>query len=373
MSSVTSADNASSVETTPYAVGFENFVKFGLNLEFVKNEKGQFVKGLKPKLPSRWEAIDQDRYKNETNFSVLTGPVNDLILFDFDKPKFNEKDGLEWFQKLFGSVQDCFGLITESPSGGLHCYSKYDECVLKNITKLKNEQNLDLSLDIKTKGGMGYQGLHYAVIKNDAILPLPEKFKLYMKDYYKKTKDSQTKKKTTKLGSDNYEMADYFQLALPDETIEEVLQLVNNDCFLVNYQQLAYICKNFNKIEIYRGYWKRSGHYDQTIFDQQWSSIVSVENGSKLGRLFDILLENGINMYEHIENFLPRSTFFDDDGLAATYDKINRFQETKDPRYPNTYYPSGGLIKFFIFVRDTLRYCYEIKTFVGRFKIKDLI
>src|SRR5690606_22620663 len=145
-------------------------------------------------------------YNNEPNFAVFTGKINNLILVDFDvnkKINFNTSkiDGAEWFEKKFGPITEHFGLVTKTPSGGIHAYCTYEEdfpeistgieydsdddsefdCIEVNdeeeneskeekSEEKKNEKEKkskkSIAIDLMSNRGVGFQGRNYPVIKN---------------------------------------------------------------------------------------------------------------------------------------------------------------------------------------------------------------
>jgi hypothetical protein len=119
-------------------------------------------------------------YDKEPNFAVFTGKINNIILIDFDINKTKstgEKKlgGIEWFEKKYGPILDNFGLVTETPSGGIHAYCKYtDKLEKSSIGFFHNENNV--SIDVLSNEGVGFQGRGYTVIKNEELEEIPKEF-----------------------------------------------------------------------------------------------------------------------------------------------------------------------------------------------------
>ena len=169
-----------------YDKGFEKYTKTPVLLS---------IQGLKKKILS-YNFITPDEsiiYDNEPNFAISTGKTNGIILIDFDINKFTDDNepkprinSVEWFEKKFGSIKDQFGLITETPSGGFHAYCKYtDELPITAVgieyKELNDGELLNVSIDILSNEGIGFQGRHYKVIKNTEILDIPCKFLNFLK------------------------------------------------------------------------------------------------------------------------------------------------------------------------------------------------
>ena len=186
-----------SVELCPkYDDGFEQFKKTPVLLS-VKDNKKKVLSycHLNPE-----HEID---YDNEPNFAVFTGKVNNIILVDFDvnkKTNFNTSklDGVEWFEKEFGPIAELFGLVTETPTGGIHAYCIYTDDLpdtavglayrIKTKEVKVDDQILEekyeeesVAIDILSNGGVGFQGRHYNIIKNTELKEMPKHFLEFLK------------------------------------------------------------------------------------------------------------------------------------------------------------------------------------------------
>jgi phage/plasmid-associated DNA primase len=110
------------------------------------------------KLPSGWNKLTKSVYKNESNFAVLTGKVNDIIVVDLDN-KDPEFVALGWFNSVFGSLETVNTLTTGTVNGGYHVYFKYND-------KIKNIANKVFHIDILSDNRCCYQGEGYPVINS---------------------------------------------------------------------------------------------------------------------------------------------------------------------------------------------------------------
>jgi len=166
-----------SQEVQKYSWGFENYKKTPVLLSIKDSKKKVLSYVLTPE--------DNIEYDDEPNFAVFTGSKNNLILVDFDvnkKTNFNTSklDGVKWFQRKFGQITDLFGLVTETPSGGVHAYCFYTDKLPDTAIgldyKLITGEEQSVAIDILSNGGVGFQGRHYKVIKNEPVKSIPIEF-----------------------------------------------------------------------------------------------------------------------------------------------------------------------------------------------------
>jgi phage/plasmid-associated DNA primase len=135
---------------------FESFVKIGV--KFPKSDV---------KLPKGWNKLTKSVYNGESNFAVLTGKVNDIIVVDLDN-KDSEFVAKQWFLGVFGSMPESGGvntLVTTTINGGYHVFFKYN-------TLVKNIANKEFHIDVLSDNRCCYQGEHYNVIDSSVIREL---------------------------------------------------------------------------------------------------------------------------------------------------------------------------------------------------------
>jgi hypothetical protein len=142
-------------------MSFQDFVRIGINLTIQDGKK--HVTGM----PKKWQTITKSIYNGEQNYSILTGPINDIIVVDLDN-----KDGFpgkEWFEQNFFTLDNSVDtLVTSTISGGYHVYFKY-------TPKVKNKNNyLGLNVDILVDSKCVYEGKGYNVISDSDIRELTE-------------------------------------------------------------------------------------------------------------------------------------------------------------------------------------------------------
>lgn len=75
---------------------FDRKVRIGIDLAAGKGSV---------RLPKGWTDLTSSLYNGETNFAVLTGKINDIIVVDLDK-RDDGFVGLDWFTKSFGPLCD---------------------------------------------------------------------------------------------------------------------------------------------------------------------------------------------------------------------------------------------------------------------------
>ncbi len=135
---------------------WDTFIRFGVNL-------GEDSKKKIPRFPKNWQKLTKSQYRDEDNFAILTGQVNDIFVIDIDTK--NEMPGLQWFCDNFGGLKECNTLVTKSWSGGYHIFFKYSPFV--KTTSWNN-----LHIDIRSDGGCIFQGKNYDILYNKPIRTL---------------------------------------------------------------------------------------------------------------------------------------------------------------------------------------------------------
>jgi phage/plasmid-associated DNA primase len=133
---------------------FEDFVRIGINL--TRNSDGKkIVTGM----PKKWQTLTKSIFKGESNYAILTGTVNNILVIDLDNK--HDFPGKEWFERnLFELKGTSETLVTSTISGGYHVYFKYTPLV-----KNKNDY-LGLSIDILVDNKCVYEGKGYNVVSD---------------------------------------------------------------------------------------------------------------------------------------------------------------------------------------------------------------
>ena len=144
-----------------------------------------------------------------TGSALLTGKISNIMVLDLDRNHGDgTKDGIKAYKELIDSLQlteeeqkQAFDTFTvKTPNGGLHLYFKYKE-------GLKNDSNKDLSIDIRTDGGLiiapgslrkiGEDIREYTVYKDNPIYDIPVKLFDKLTEYFGVNKAKGTKSKET--------------------------------------------------------------------------------------------------------------------------------------------------------------------------------
>ena len=142
------------------------------------------------RLPKNWQKLTESKYKNEVNYAILTGKVNDIIVIDLDN-KDPEFVGKVWFEDHFGKLEELNTLVTHTINNGFHVYFKYTN-LLKNKLNYKN-----LNIDILVDNKCVYEGQGYSIVRNEEIRALSEEeMNLFIRDEY--TYKSVTQKTSSK-------------------------------------------------------------------------------------------------------------------------------------------------------------------------------
>lgn len=131
-----------------------------------------------------------------TGSALLTGKISNIMVLDLDRNHGDgTKDGIKAYKELIDSLQlteeekkQVFDTFTvKTPNGGLHLYFKY-------IEGLKNDSNQDLSIDIRTDGGLiitpgslrkiGDDIRQYTVYKDNPINDMPKSLFDKLTEYF---------------------------------------------------------------------------------------------------------------------------------------------------------------------------------------------
>ena len=149
-----------------------------------------------------------------TGSALLTGKISNIMVLDLDRNHGDgTKDGIKAYKELIDSLQlteeekkQVFDTFTvKTPNGGLHLYFKY-------IEGLKNDSNQDLSIDIRTDGGLivtpgslrkiGDEIREYTVYKDNVINDMPKTLFDKLTEYFgvNKTKVNKPKASNKKPG-----------------------------------------------------------------------------------------------------------------------------------------------------------------------------
>lgn len=149
-----------------------------------------------------------------TGSALLTGKISNIMVLDLDRNHGDgTKDGIKAYKELIDSLQlteeekkQVFDTFTvKTPNGGLHLYFKY-------IEGLKNDSNQDLSIDIRTDGGLiitpgslrkiGDDIRQYTVYKDNPINDMPKSLFDKLTEYFgvNKVKGNKPKEANKKPG-----------------------------------------------------------------------------------------------------------------------------------------------------------------------------
>ena len=149
-----------------------------------------------------------------TGGALITGKDSNIMVLDLDRNHGDgTKDGIKAYKELIDSLQlteeeqkQAFNTFTvKTPNGGLHLYFKYKE-------GLKNDSNQELSIDIRTDGGIiitpgslrkiGDEIREYTVYKDNPINDMPKPLFDKLTEYFgvNKAKGNKPKEANKKPG-----------------------------------------------------------------------------------------------------------------------------------------------------------------------------
>ena len=157
---------------------FINLIKFGVT--FPKKSV---------KFPKEWQKITQSIYNNESNFAVLTGKINNIIVIDLDRDKNNKNNfiALEWFEENIGTLDTINTLVTKTINEGYHIFFKYPGNIIKNKINCGGK-----FIDILTDDKCVFQGDNYDILYNNNIRELQNNELQILINLYNKKKIIQT-------------------------------------------------------------------------------------------------------------------------------------------------------------------------------------
>lgn len=114
--------------------------------------------------PSKWQKLKSSLYKNEPNYGILTGKLNDIIVIDLDNkdPTFK---GLVWFEKNICHLTQVNTLVTTTFNKGYHVYFRY-------TSKIKGKKLGNLNIDVLSDGSCCYEGRGYDILYDKEIREL---------------------------------------------------------------------------------------------------------------------------------------------------------------------------------------------------------
>lgn len=228
--------------------------KFGIDLSNGKS---------KAKFPANWQKIKNNfTTEDNKNIAILTGKVNNIIVVDIDRPKENELDGLEYFEKNVCKLDSLNTLITKTPGGGYHIYFKYNEKI-KTTSRIKDIKSI--SIDIRNNGACIFEGVDYELYNASRELEeVPEAFIDIVKKEGERLK---------------LELSPKFSKLNKTKEINGVNIILENltSNFYDNYQDwfnVLCVLKNLdiNK-DIAINFSSRSDKFDLEVFNKTWESI----------------------------------------------------------------------------------------------------
>ncbi len=95
---------------------WEKYIKYGFEMEIVGNKKV-----MKKHPPKKWVELRESRYNGESNFGILTGGMNGIMVVDLDKKDDNFSSKV-WWEENVGEIDLVGTLVTETANGGYHIY-----------------------------------------------------------------------------------------------------------------------------------------------------------------------------------------------------------------------------------------------------------
>ena len=223
-------------------------IRFGINIKL--NEDGsKRVLGF----PEEWQKMKESKYNNESNYGILTGKENDIIVVDLDMNKKEKTwESVEWYCENICKIEELDTLVTCTPSGGYHIYYKYTEELLNGI-------NIGgVHIDILSDKKCCFQGLKYDVICDLPIRCLRENELKELKKLQK--------------GNDDVEIS--FVLDNLD------IKRAEDYC---DWLKVGFGLKELkNGKELFRRFSKRSCKYNEKEFEEKWNSFNKDYSGDKI-------------------------------------------------------------------------------------------
>ena len=250
---------------------FINLIKFGVT--FPKKSV---------KFPKEWQKITQSIYNNESNFAVLTGKINNIIVIDLDRDKNNKNNfiALEWFEENIGTLDTINTLVTKTINEGYHIFFKYPGNIIKNKINCGGK-----FIDILTDDKCVFQGDNYDILYNNNIRELQNNELQILINLYNKKKNN---------SNDEYDTILYILNNLKEERY-------NNYDY---WRNIGFILNNItNGKELYKIFSQKSNKYNEKDFEDTWDLFKNSNyDGQKLSiaTLYDYLKEDNLTKFKQI-------------------------------------------------------------------------
>lgn len=288
-------------------------------LEWIYDNDGNVI-GKTTKKVDKWRNVNKDMTTGKTeNISIRGGKVNNLIIIDLDKPKEGELSGIDFFESHFGKIEDLNTLITKTPGGGFHIYYKYTN-KLKDGVRLKYLNN-KYSIDIRSDGGIAYEGLNYNVLSSvnsiSNLLDIPDKFI----NFYNSGKEIEKCEKC-------YSTECYYT----DEGIKLILNNLKSE-YYNDYQEWLFSLislKNIGcDIEIAKEFSMKSNKYNDNDFYKQWRVLKKREVPSIGSLLYFLKQSVSIDNYTEILKKLKKMKKKGGNKTLTTFKAVELFRELR--------------------------------------------
>ena len=305
-----------------------SFVKISAK-RMIRDDKGK--KKVQPRFPT-WKN-DEGKTKTKAEYAdmfnpsdkvimILTGKINDITVFDFDKEGTYE----ECIEK-HPELKEAYTVKTQK---GYHIYTKYN-------SKYKTTANTERGIDIRNDDALVFgnmtkteYGFTYKILDNEKRLDLemPQSFYETITPPIKKAKKTprKIKLKTPKLVDE--ETPPNTELLFAKKVINIISPKIIDE--MNNFRRIVWAMKNEGfSIEDVEDVAKKSQHYDKKTYTKWfaetklWDSKTN-KNGCKIGTLIHFAKLSDEKAFYDL--YIKERTDFSDDGiyksdviLAQTY------------------------------------------------------
>ena len=249
------------------------------------------------KFPKSWQKLQVSTYKDESNFAILTGKINDIIVIDLDI-KGSDKS-LDWFVRGFGEIDSIDTLHTKSVNGGYHVFYKWTPLIKSTALK---EYNVDILSDRKCCfGGNGYS----IIGENTDIKELNKDQLDYLCKQYKQFKQPKNNEQNMTLFNKNLEIHTDIESKnnLSENQIQKILDglSINRIDNREDWLRIGYFLSNYTGgKQMFDSWSKRSSKYNPERHEYDWQSIIGGKSDISIGTLMMFLKEDNPKLFNTV-------------------------------------------------------------------------
>ena len=228
-----------------------------------------------------WNIPPYNKERTGTNYSILTGSVNDILVVDIDLLENKTLNNYFW-DNLIKQNGKPKTLTVKTPTGGFHYYFKYDREIKSAISMKVNGQNtsIDILNESRDKKPLNVVGagstindMPYKIIKDCKIAEMPK----WLKDYIMFHQKIVNEEKITKIFNKKdklFKLTKVFQIK--DNEILNVLNVLNGE-WLNEFRKwsiVTNILKGLDRYELWNEWSSKSDKYNEHNNNDIWNKEI---------------------------------------------------------------------------------------------------